>query len=183
MTIELLKYLSIKPKSFTNLVLPPGRSNLFKGIRSTTIIDSTYNANLDSMTAILNMFNKLEADKKWLILGDMLEQGAQEKSEHQKLAKLIKNLKVDHVVLLGPRIQKHTYPLLKSSKTPVVSFIYPRQVLDYLLQKLQGSEALLFKGARFLEGTIEHLLEDKSQVGSLVRREKVWQKRRRKWGL
>lgn len=183
MTLELLKYLGLKPKSFTNLVLPPGRSSLFQGIRNTTIIDSTYNANLDSMTAVINMYSDIKADKKWLILGDMLEQGTQERLEHLELAKLVLSHKFDHIILLGPRIRKHTYPFLKVLKIPVVSFINPRQVLDYLLQKLEGGETLLFKGARFLEGVIEHLLQDRSQANNLVRREKVWQKRRHQWGL
>jgi hypothetical protein len=59
----------------------------------------------------------------------------------------------------------------------------PKDGLDYILKAISGGEVMLFKGARFLEGIIEHLLENKEDVNKLVRREIAWQKRRREWGL
>jgi len=55
--------------------------------------------------------------------------------------------------------------------------------LDYLKGNIEGGEIILFKGARFLEGVIENLLEDKGNVKYLARREKIWEIRRKKWGL
>src|SRR3989344_6302645 len=92
----LLKKLNIKQDLlFKNFLLPPGRSSVFKGIKGTTIIDSSYNANLDSMTAILDMFDNIKAEKKWIIAGDMLEQGEGERQEHEKLAEVISQIKSD----------------------------------------------------------------------------------------
>jgi hypothetical protein len=62
-------------------------------------------------------------------------------------------------------------------------FLSPKEVLNYLLKNIKGGETILFKGARFLEGVVEGLLLDKSESGYLARREKIWQMRRRKWGL
>ena len=59
----------------------------------------------------------------------------------------------------------------------------PKEVLDYLKDNLAGGEMILFKGARFLEGVIENLLENKEDAAKLARREKVWEIRRRKWDL
>jgi UDP-N-acetylmuramoyl-tripeptide--D-alanyl-D-alanine ligase len=172
--------------SFPNFVLPPGRSSLFRGIKKTTIVDSSYNANLTSMTVILDMFEKIAAKKKWIILGDMLEQGKEEQEEHEKLADLIVKMKVERILFMGPRVSKYTYPLVKKEvgdRLPIKKFITPKELLDYLLQHLEGEETLLFKGARFMEGVIEHLLADKNNVKKLARREKIWQIRREKWGL
>lgn len=172
--------------SFKNLILPPARSALFRGVKDITIIDSTYNANLSSMTAILSMFKEYPANNKWVVIGDMLEQGKSEKEEHEKLADLILQLEVKRIVLLGPRVKKYTYPvLLKKLKKDVALDVFenPKDVLDLLKQHIKGHETILFKGARFLEGVIENLLIDKREKVQLARREKVWEERRKKWGL
>lgn len=176
---------SIDP-TFPNFTLPPGRNSLFKGIKDTTIVDSSYNANLTSMKVILDMFEKIISKNKWIILGDMLEQGNEEQEEHEKLAKIIVKMKVERILLMGPRVAKYTYPLVEKEVGDTINvekFITPKELLDYLLGHLEGGETLLFKGARFLEGVIEHLLADKNDSNKLCRREKVWQIRREKWGL
>ncbi len=184
MTLKLLDYLKLSPdSSFKNFSLPPGRSSIFKGIRNTTIIDSAYNSNFDSLSVTLDLFDRFPAAKKWAVIGDMLEQGQEEAAEHKKIIPLIKKLKLERLILYGPRIKKHTYAELKDAFEYVETFEYPKQVLEYLLQHLTGSETILFKGARFLEGVIENLLADKNDASKLSRREKVWEIRRKQWGL
>ncbi len=74
-------------------------------------------------------------------------------------------------------------PVLEDGGKQVESFIGPRETLDYLLSAVRGGETLVFKGARFLEGIIEHLLENSADAEKLCRREMVWRERRKKWGL
>lgn len=185
MTDILCKYLGIEfDSSFKNLELPPARSSIFQGIKGITIIDSTYNANLSSMIAILSMFFEFPGKDKWMVVGDMLEQGSFEREEHEKLAKLLLEVPVKRIVLLGPRVKKYTYPILSKETTiPIAVFENPREVLEYLKSNIEGGETVLFKGARFLEGVIENLLKDKSEAKLLARREKVWEERRAEWGL
>jgi UDP-N-acetylmuramoyl-tripeptide--D-alanyl-D-alanine ligase len=184
---ELLKYLDNKlDPDYAGLHMPPGRSSIFAGQRDTTLIDSTYNTGLGAMTALLNLFKAYPAPtEKWLVLGDILEQGSVEREEHEKLAEAIAEVKADHIILLGPRTKQYTYPRLQAllPVTPIVSFESPREVLDYLNMHLKGHETILFKGARGLEGVIEQLLADPAQASELVRREPVWIKRRQQWGL
>lgn len=171
---------------FRHFKIPPGRSSILKGKKSIILIDSSYNANLGSMRAVIDAFDNFEASNKWVVLGDMLEQGSQEKIEHEKLADLILTLSVKRIILMGTRVSKFTYPILKNkinNKVVLVKFETPDKVLDYLNNNLKGHETILFKGARFLEGVIENLLLNKEDVNKLCRREKVWQKRREKWGL
>jgi UDP-N-acetylmuramoyl-tripeptide--D-alanyl-D-alanine ligase len=167
--------------SFKDFVLPPGRSSIFKGINNITIIDSSYNATLDGLKAMLNTFSRYPAKIKWLVIGDMLEQGQEERRSHEKLAEIINGYNFDKIILMGPRVCKYTYPKLKFGN--VEKFELPKQALDYILAHTKGGETILFKGARFLEGVIEHLLLDKNDVSKLCRREKVWQIRRKQWGL
>ncbi len=185
-TVELLKFMGVNVYlSFQNFVLPPGRSSFFSGIKNIKIIDSSYNANLQSMAAVLEMFAFYQAKVKWAVLGDMLEQGKEEKEEHEKLAGFITWLSPDKVILMGPRVSKYTYPKLKllMPNTYIEKFENPKEALGYLLANLKGGETVLFKGARFMEGIVEHLLLNKDDVKKLCRREKIWQDRRKEWGL
>ena len=186
MVRSLLDYLSLPfDPVFKNFHTPPGRSNVLAGKNNSIIIDSTYNTGLGAMSVILDLFGQYPHQPKWLVMGDILEQGNVEQEEHEKLAAKILTLKFDRIVLLGPRIQKYTYPILKQNlgEATVVSFETPKQVLDYLTQNLKGSEALLFKGARGLEGVIEQLLANPADEAQLVRRGAAWTKRRQAWGL
>lgn len=187
MTLKLLEYLDVKPdKKFSTFKLPPGRNSFFKGIKDITIVDSTYNANLDSMEAIIDMFGGITVSrKKWIVIGDMLEQGEHEEEEHKKLAKVIAGHKFDKIILMGPRVSKFTFPELKSinKEADVIRFLTPKETLVYLNEKIEGKEVILFKGARFLEGVVENLLNNRGQASELARREKIWEVRRNQWGL
>lgn len=182
---NLTKYFDIPfDESFKKFNIPPGRSSIFKGIRETTLIDSSYNTGFAAYNEIINMFNQISGEKKWAVIGDILEQGKEEKEEHEKLADLVVKSDFDHVILLGPRIKKYGLEVIKDHyKNNVASFLSPKEVLDHLMKNLSGGEIVLFKGARFLEGVIENLLKDKEDIAKLARREKVWQERREKWGL
>jgi len=135
---------------------------------------------------MLNLFEKYNAVKKWVVLGDMLEQGEYEKEEHEKLADILQKNKYEKIILVGPRVSKFTYPrLIEDTKNTgdIVHFDLPTDALTYIEANINGGETILFKGARFLEGIIEKLLIDKKDINKLCRREKVWQDRRKKWGL
>lgn len=187
---ELLRYLKIQQDmDFANFVLPPGRSSVFQGVKGTTIIDSTYNSTPASVAAILSMFQKYRANKKWIVLSDMVELGDEEQEEHERLVELLSKADAQRVLLMGPRMGKYTYDkLVESNKKKGVDiiierFLAPKEVLDYLEKNLEGGETMLFKGARFLEGVIGHLLQDKKDIARLPRREEVWERRRKEWGL
>ncbi|MCP4087555.1 MAG: hypothetical protein GY745_21295 [Actinomycetia bacterium] len=185
---EVLKLLEVTPDySFERLDFPPGRSRVFKSALEFTIIDSTYNSNLDSMRAMLQMFERYPGDNKLLVLGDMLEQGGNEEAEHKKLAELVLELdfKPKQVILLGPRVKRYTFAILRDEMptVPVSIFVNPHDVLDYLRAEIKGGEVVLFKGARFLEGVIENLLADPQDAKFLARRGNIWRKRRAEWGL
>ena len=191
MTLALLDFLKIRPDfSFSKFTLPPGRCGLFKGIKNTIIIDSSYNATPDGVKSILGMLREYQSDKKWLVMGDMIELGNEEQEEHEKLGDIINSIKLEKIILVGPRLSKYTFPKLKHNPTmkqsnneTIEKFLMPKDALDYLLNNLKGREVILFKGARFLEGIIEHLLADKNDIKKLCRREKIWQIRRTRWGL
>lgn len=188
MTHMLMKFLG-QPfdNQFKKYEHPPGRSSLFKASSGAKLFDSSYNANFASMQASLNLFAQLPGKKRWAVVGDMIEQGEGEREEHERLADLImEHNNFERIILMGPRVKRFTKPALKKQldgKVKVVDFEEPKPLLDYLAKELGKNELVFFKGARFLEGVIEHLLADKSDADKLCRREPLWQKHRTKWGV
>lgn len=171
--------------SFKKLELPPSRSSIFKGIKSTTIIDSSYNSSPDALAAMIELFDEFPSTNKWVVIGDILEQGSKEKSVHEWIADTLKDKPYKKIILMGPRVVKYTAPILRQSMSDdrLVVFEKPAEALNYIKSNITGRETILFKGARFLEGVIEHLLIDENDKKKLCRREAIWQKRRESWGV
>lgn len=162
-------------------IQPPGRSNYFAGKNNVKLIDSTYNAHLISMESIINLYKLMQADTKWIVIGDIVEQGEAEASEHARLGELLREANFDRYILVGRRTQKYTYPKLDSSKS--VTFLHPKDAAIYLDTELQGGETVLFKGSQYLEGVVEYLLDNPEDIDRLPRQEPAARKRRAKWGL
>ena len=89
----------------------------------TTIYNDAYNANPDSMIAALDTFAELtiDADRRVVILGDMLELGAQAEALHieigQAVIDLDQTLPIAHAVLIGP-LSNATARVLRESWGP-----------------------------------------------------------------
>ncbi|MCC5944138.1 MAG: UDP-N-acetylmuramoyl-tripeptide--D-alanyl-D-alanine ligase [Bernardetiaceae bacterium] len=60
-----------------------------------------YNANASSMKAAIDSFDKLDATKKVLILGDMLEMGTQTRQVHREIIEQIAQMKCEKALLCG----------------------------------------------------------------------------------
>ena len=181
---DLMKYLKLKfNPDFTGLKIAPGRSSYFKGIKDIDIVDSSYNAHMISMTSVLDMAKRMHAEKKWLVIGDIVDQGSLEEEEHRKLAKLIADVRPDRVILVGRRTKKWTAPELKKLGVSAVATTDPKKALEYIEKRIHGGETLIFKGSQYLEWIIEKLLADPKDARKLCRREKAAVARRKSWGL
>src|SRR5664280_2662743 len=75
-------------------------------ITNNTLICDSYNANPTSMSLSISSFSKLKADRKIVILGDMLELGEKSGEEHLKILKLIQSDFGGNAYLVGPEFQK-----------------------------------------------------------------------------
>lgn len=168
-----------------DFTMPPGRSSYLRGKNGLKIIDSSYNAHLISMTSILQMMQDMQTDHKWLVIGDMIEQGAGEAEEHVKLGKILSKVDAEKYVLVGRRVSQHTSSVLEKSGLgdKTVSFTKTSDALEYLNKELTGKETVLLKGSQYLEWIAEKLLDDPSDIVKLARQELAAKKRRAKWGL
>lgn len=183
---KLLDYLELEAdRSMKDFVMPPGRSSFFEGIEGIKIIDSSYNAHLMSMRSILDMYDVMQTEHKWLVLGDMIEQGKSEQDQHEQLARRVLDSRVDRVVLIGRRLKKYALPILQDASTfQVACFDDPIAALDYIHSEITGNETLLFKGSQYLEWMVEKLLANPERDKKLLaRQEPAARKRREKRGL
>jgi UDP-N-acetylmuramoyl-tripeptide--D-alanyl-D-alanine ligase len=179
-----MKYLKLKfNPDFTGLKIAPGRSSHFKGIKGIDIIDSSYNAHMISMISVLDMAKRMHAEHKWLIIGDIVDQGSMTEEEHIRLAKLIADVDPEKVILVGRRTKQFTAPELKKLGVSTVATTDPRKALEYIEKRIRGRETLIFKGSQYLEWVIEKLLANPKDAKKLCRRERAAVARRKSWGL
>ncbi|PWN70661.1 UDP-N-acetylmuramoyl-tripeptide--D-alanyl-D-alanine ligase [Chryseobacterium phosphatilyticum] len=114
------------------------RSQVVKKNNRTMVLD-TYNANPSSMTASLNNFITFEG-RKTIIIGDMLELGAESEKEHQYILKLAQELSFDEIITVG----KH----FKAINPSNLAFENTAELTEYLKEHQISSENILLKGSR-----------------------------------
>jgi UDP-N-acetylmuramoyl-tripeptide--D-alanyl-D-alanine ligase len=78
------------------------RMQLLPGIKSSLLIDDSYNASPISMRSALETLKSLPAKRRVAVLGDMLEIGEYAMEAHEKTGRLVAGI-ADILVLVGPR--------------------------------------------------------------------------------
>lgn len=181
---DLMKYLKLPfNPDFSAVKQMPGRSSYFKGVKGINIVDSSYNAHMISMESVLDMAKRMHAEKKWLVIGDIVDQGSLEEEEHRKLAKLIADAEPNLVILVGRRTKKWTAPELKKLGVSAAATTDPKKALAFIEKHIKGNETLIFKGSQYLEWIIEKLLANPKDAKKLCRRDRGSVQRRKNWGL
>src|SRR5258706_7348513 len=145
-----------------NFSLPPGRLSVFRGIKDSTIIDSSYNnATLNPILDILDLMQKFGARRRKIaILGDMRELGSMSKINHEAVAKKIMS-RIDQAILIGPLMQNYVAPILEKNKFPFYSFISFTLAQEKIIEVIKKDDIVLVKGSQntlFLERVVEMLL-------------------------
>lgn len=153
-----------------NFSLPPSRSSLLKGIKDTTIIDSSYNSSPIACTELLKFLSTFKT-KRIAVLGDMRELGKSTPIEHRNIySTALKS--ADIIISVGPQTKKYFGPQSKK-------FTYWWQAVDYLKDTIQGGETILIKGSQntiYLEELIKTILADPKDYSKLCRQSKWWLK-------
>jgi UDP-N-acetylmuramoyl-tripeptide--D-alanyl-D-alanine ligase len=105
-----------------------------------TIIMDAYNANPSSMKAAIENFAGITAEKKVLLLGAMMELGADSVKEHQVLVDLLQRTHWHAVVLVGGDFAKTTHPYVYLENAAAAT--------SWLHQQEFTNTHLLIKGSR-----------------------------------
>lgn len=123
-------------------------------------INDAYNAAPTSMTAAIQFVQSTSLrEDKWLVLGDMLELGDNEKQFHEQIANVIAEKEISRICLFGPRM-KWLYEQLKQ-KFASDNLIHTEnnydEIVKYINAHANEKTLILLKGSRGMK--LETLLK------------------------
>jgi alanine racemase len=137
------------------------RLELKNGINNTSVINDSYNADLNSLKIALDFLGQQhQHPRKTVVLSDLLQTGRNEKDLYEEVGQLLQLAGVDRVIAIGERIQHYRSVFSHISE----SFFYPSTGMfrQEFHRHHFGDEIILLKGARVFEfEQIDKLLEQK----------------------
>ncbi|MFT5227293.1 MAG: UDP-N-acetylmuramoyl-tripeptide--D-alanyl-D-alanine ligase, partial [Urechidicola sp.] len=107
-----------------------------------TLIMDAYNANPSSVEVAIENLLTMEANKKFFILGDMLELGEESEKEHICIYNLIKDNNLNGI-FVGPEFQKAF-----KEKEGLKSFASTKEAIDEISKMELSDLLILLKGSR-----------------------------------
>ena len=133
----------------------PGRCQV-KQYNSITVIDDTYNANLESSLAALDYLNAFSGNgRKIFVFGDMYELGKSSQEQHEKVGNKCSEYGLDAVYTIGEE-SIITNSVLQN--IPInAHFRIPDELITTLKDNLQTGDKVLFKGSRGMK--MERIIE------------------------
>jgi len=120
-----------------------GRLTFLAGNNGSMVIDDTYNANLDSSKAAIDVLKTL-AGKKYFVFGDLFESGENAVNIHQQVGDYAKEQNIDHLLAVG-ELTRYT---VTSFGAGAQHFSSKKKLLDYLNPLINDNAAVLIKGSR-----------------------------------
>ena len=128
---------------------PKGRCQVSK-YGSITVIDDTYNSNLESCSAAIDYLCAFSgAGRNIAVIGDMLELGSASKKRHEKLGKKCNSSNLDAIFTLGVETLI-TKNIIKDKKVND-HFENHNHLINTLKSFLVKDDKVLFKGSRGMQ--------------------------------
>ncbi len=121
---------------------PANNRSQVKITKSNMLICDSYNANPTSMHLALESFSAIKADRKIVVLGDMLELGEKSEEEHIKILNSLQEYTIEKALLVGPVFKKI------SSKSGFKAFNNVDELIDFIKQEPVKGNTILIKGSR-----------------------------------
>ena len=152
MTIEEIK------EGLKNFQCTKNRLDIIK-TNNITIIDSVYNAGIDSMNATLSILGRYD-NRRVAILGDMFEMGEYAEFAHRQVGKFAAN-NMDVMVAIGKDAEYIVKELIETGVNPenLYHFNTKEEAIDRLDNIIKENDVVLVKASRgmHLEKVVEYL--------------------------
>lgn len=134
------------------------RFEQMRGKNDVLLINDAYNASITSMIAAVEVVKALKDYKeKVIVLGDVLELGAQSKEMHRTIVESIDE-NIDYVYTYGRDAEEITNTLNKENRlTTAVHYSHKTQLENILQKHLDNETVILFKASRMM--AFEQLVE------------------------
>ncbi len=150
-----LKALAQRLKTFVSEA--PMRMEI-KNLGGVLFINDAYNASPTSMEAALVTFAGMQGpQRKWAVLGDMLELGEFSPETHFRIVKRAVESGFEGILLVGLRMQRALNGLAETQKEKVRVFGEVSDARAYLRRSVQRGDAVLLKASRGMR--LEKILE------------------------
>ena len=130
--------------------MPEGRATQHQLPGDIVLLDETYNAGLESMTAALHLLAKTPGKRHLALLGTMGELGDHAPEFHEQIGRLAADLKLDHLYVLTndataeamvPGAMQHPQPI------PCTTFATHGEAIAALREELGAGDRLLLKAS------------------------------------
>lgn len=141
-------------KSFT---LTKNRNDIIRLKNDIQLIDGTYNANVDSMKASIDVLGGYNT-RKIAVLADMLELGEYEEELHREVGNHLNKKNIDMLVTVG---NASSY-INDEFKGVSYHFSTNDEVKEFLIKEVKDQDVLLLKGSNSmkLKEVVEYLKEN-----------------------
>jgi UDP-N-acetylmuramoyl-tripeptide--D-alanyl-D-alanine ligase len=149
-----------------------GRGELKPGPNGSILIDDTYNANRQSINAMIRAMQNTQivpGGRRWAVLGDIFELGQYAQAEHRASGEALAGV-VDYLVAIGDEARYYIEGAIQSGMpADNVYYFYAdvenapeleaakRTAADLLKQKVRNGDLVLLKGSRGMR--IETMLD------------------------
>lgn len=160
-----------------------GRMQRLRGIKSSLILDESYNASPKAMMAALDSLYQMQAPQKIALLGNMNELGHTAKQAHIDVGDYCEPGQLDLVVTLGPEANEYLAPAATARGCQVITCTSPYEAGEVIKQHLSTKAVVLIKGSQnnvYAEEAIKPLLADPGDAKLLVRQSRDWMHKKAK---
>ena len=124
------------------------RLELKEGINRCSIINDSYNSDINSLNIALDFLNQQnQHQQKTIILSDILQSGKNDSDLYEEIAELLSSKGINRIIGIGPAISKQA----KSFKMEQLFFPSTRAFLNKFSFADFQNESILLKGARVFE--------------------------------
>lgn len=148
--------------------LGAGRGRRLRLAGGIEIIDDTYNSNPDALEHAVDALLEIEAERRWLVAGEMRELGRSSSELHRECGEQIAAREgIDQVVAVGEEARPMAVALEAAGRA--VRWVADADgAAEILLAELVAGDLALIKGSRGvgLELAVERLLSERGEEGS-----------------
>jgi UDP-N-acetylmuramoyl-tripeptide--D-alanyl-D-alanine ligase len=175
---------SVIPYGLAEYQPPPGRLRVLPGIKSTMLIDDTYNSSPLAAELALNTFRALPlvaGGRKIAVLGDMLELGSLTEEAHRRIGTLAAETGLSLLIGVGVASATLCDAAREGGMSDDQVFHHgnAQETARFLQERLQPGDLVLIKGSQGIraERIVKELMAEPGRAGELlVRQSEEWLK-------
>lgn len=169
-------------QSLSSFIPPPGRMRLIDGIKSTVIIDDTYNSSPVALERSLLTLKEIKGfNRKVAVLGDMLELGRFSTTEHEKVGVAVASC-ANILLTVGVRSRSIAETALQNgmSESNIFQYEESEKAGKELQNLIKPGDVILVKGSQGIrmEKIVAEIMAKPDRAEELlVRQNRAWQEK------